>query len=669
MKNSELCLPEGALAEAGEGGESIAPAVGDTVEFTLTGRVTRLENGEVYVKPETANGQPLEDEYSEEKDMEAEEESLKNLGDGGGGLMALLLFLSLVFAPGARGQAVAVLTPPIGTPLREYFRDVVPNNSVVNLEAGVYPVRPSILNSNLQSGNTYTGITIANKTNVTIVGVPGLTVLDGSSAQGEVLWISNCSKITIYGPTIRGYTNHAIATMPNTYLYAGVNVFKSESITFDNCTIERHADHGLQDKGAETSTGGNLASAPPSTNNMLVTRCKFEDIGGWRISAGNVYGEGTAIVPTGWTIENCQFVGCQRGIEPYDEANTDGQVFHNTIIRDNTFRNMVEFAISPAGSTNCHNALISGNTLINDNAFTYHGSNYSVGNFASFCQGFMINGGRGWTVVNNSARGNMYTGFTFGNNIVPCDDFGVLNNTATDINRGDGLGIGFWFGVASDTAASAVACSRFEVRGNKVFNTANNGFLIQGARDSVFENNRTTKGGLYTTFLLGNANFVFGNAGFATCRLTNIVVRGNTAIDNGATCPFGFGIQDNIQSMVFENNNAYNFTVSAMTNRSGSAVSILGSARTFIASIDLPAIGVGSQYTTNFAAAGVSTNDAASVFLPAQFYASGNTTNVVADAWCSNAVVYVKFANNDTVSAADAPLVRITATVRQFQAE
>jgi hypothetical protein len=107
MKNSELCVPEGALAEAGEGGNSIAPAVGDTVEMTLSGRVTRLENGEVYVKPETANGQPLEDEGSEEMDLESEEKSLKSLGDGGGmggALMALMLLVLLAFAEGAQAQ-------------------------------------------------------------------------------------------------------------------------------------------------------------------------------------------------------------------------------------------------------------------------------------------------------------------------------------------------------------------------------------------------------------------------------------------------------------------------------------------------------------------------------------------------------------------------------------
>ena len=586
---------------------------------------------------------------------------------------AIILAISAVTARaaapvGGGGGSPNVVSVSPGTGLTAIL-GAAANGTAYQLGAGNYTVTPSILNSNLQSANTYTGVTFANKTNVTITGIPGLSIIDGSSAMGELMWVTNCSRITISGVTFRGYTNHNIALMPNTWLWAGVNVFKSEHVTFDNCIFERHADHGLQDKGAETSSGGVIASAPPSTNNMVVRDCKFEDIGGWRILAGNVYGEGTAIVPTGWTIENCQFVGCQRGIEPYDEINADGQVFHNFIARDNTFRNMVEFAIGPAGNTNCHNALISGNTLINDTVFIHHGSNYSVGNFASYCTGFNLNGGRGWTVVNNSAKGYMYVGFQFGNANSFCEDFIVENNTATDINRGDGLGFGFWFGSATDTAAAASSTRRFDVRGNKVFNTANNGFIVTGCRDSSFVNNRSVKGQLYGTVDVGISNYRFGTTGYTVNRLTNITVSGNTAIDNGAGAPFGFGLHDNIQSMTFENNNAYNFAVSAMTNRAGSAVAILGSPRTFTTTVDLPSIAASASYTMSFAAAGVSTNDSSSINIPAQFYASGNTAAVVANSWCSNATVYVKFANNDSVSAADAPIVRITATVRQFQAE
>lgn len=568
-------------------------------------------------------------------------------------------------------QPVANLEAPVGTQLRTFFRDDVPNNSVVKLLAGSYTVTPSILNSNLTVGNQFTGISLANKTNVTILGVPGQSIIDGSSAPGEVFWMSNCSRITIQGVTFRGYTNHNFLLMPlNGVLWAGVNLFKSEHVTFDNCRFERHFDHGLQDKGAEINSA--VASFPPSTNNILVKGCSFEDIGSWRNNGGGVVGvDGASIVCTGWTIENCRFDFCQRGIEPYDEGDANGQVFHNTVIRDNVFRNMVEFAIGTAGSTNCHNALVTGNVAHNEFSWSHHGSNYSAGLFPSYCSAYIFNGGRGWTVTDNTARGNMANGFIFGNSLSFCDEFLVENNTASDINDNIGTGVGFFFGPASvDTAAMASSCRRFQVRGNKAFNVAGNAFLIDGVRDFVFENNYSTRGCLYTVAGdAGIANFRFGRSGFVNCRLTNIIVRGNTAHDAGVGSSYGFGIQNNVQSMLFEGNNAYNFTQGAMTNRSGAAVTVLGSPRTFTADIDLPSIGVGSQFTTNFTATGVSTNDACTINIPAQFYASGNTTNIVFSSWCSNAAVYLKFANNDTVTAADAPNVRMTATVRQFQAE
>lgn len=58
MKN-EICVPEGALSMAGEGGEGVAPAVGDEVEFTGKGRVTRSEGGNAYIEVTEANGQPV----------------------------------------------------------------------------------------------------------------------------------------------------------------------------------------------------------------------------------------------------------------------------------------------------------------------------------------------------------------------------------------------------------------------------------------------------------------------------------------------------------------------------------------------------------------------------------------------------------------------------------
>jgi hypothetical protein len=47
------CVPAAALAIDGA-----APEVGDEVEYTVKGRVARIEGGEAYITPEMVNGQP-----------------------------------------------------------------------------------------------------------------------------------------------------------------------------------------------------------------------------------------------------------------------------------------------------------------------------------------------------------------------------------------------------------------------------------------------------------------------------------------------------------------------------------------------------------------------------------------------------------------------------------
>jgi len=47
------CLPVSALAVDGT-----TPEVGDSVEYTVKGRVSRIEGSEAYVMPETVNGEP-----------------------------------------------------------------------------------------------------------------------------------------------------------------------------------------------------------------------------------------------------------------------------------------------------------------------------------------------------------------------------------------------------------------------------------------------------------------------------------------------------------------------------------------------------------------------------------------------------------------------------------
>lgn len=56
---SEVCVPLASLAEEGADEKSANPAVGDPVDFSATGTVSRIEGGNAYVTLESVNGEPL----------------------------------------------------------------------------------------------------------------------------------------------------------------------------------------------------------------------------------------------------------------------------------------------------------------------------------------------------------------------------------------------------------------------------------------------------------------------------------------------------------------------------------------------------------------------------------------------------------------------------------
>jgi hypothetical protein len=93
MHNSEVCVPTSAVSAAGEGegNDQVAPDVGDSVEVTLGGKVSRVEGGNVYFTPDTANGEPIKaagdpDAASEDTEgsmdamMKKEEENQEGMG-------------------------------------------------------------------------------------------------------------------------------------------------------------------------------------------------------------------------------------------------------------------------------------------------------------------------------------------------------------------------------------------------------------------------------------------------------------------------------------------------------------------------------------------------------------------------------------------------------------
>jgi len=61
---NEDCVPVSSLAmpDPDNGDQMATPAVGDRVNYTVEGTVTRIEGEDAYVKRETVNGQPVADD-------------------------------------------------------------------------------------------------------------------------------------------------------------------------------------------------------------------------------------------------------------------------------------------------------------------------------------------------------------------------------------------------------------------------------------------------------------------------------------------------------------------------------------------------------------------------------------------------------------------------------
>jgi len=106
MKN-EICVGAEALNLAGETGGAVGPAVGDEVEFSGKGTVTRSEGGEVYFTASEINGQPVmgaeegNETSAEDVALDAEVQGMQGGAGAMGGMLLALVLCLLGFDAGA----------------------------------------------------------------------------------------------------------------------------------------------------------------------------------------------------------------------------------------------------------------------------------------------------------------------------------------------------------------------------------------------------------------------------------------------------------------------------------------------------------------------------------------------------------------------------------------
>ena len=72
MTSNNLCVPAGALQVEGTN-----PEIGDIVDVSISGKVTKIDGDNIYITPETANGEeikPVKSEPSKPKRKTAADE-------------------------------------------------------------------------------------------------------------------------------------------------------------------------------------------------------------------------------------------------------------------------------------------------------------------------------------------------------------------------------------------------------------------------------------------------------------------------------------------------------------------------------------------------------------------------------------------------------------------
>lgn len=461
----------------------------------------------------------------------------------------------------------------------------VPNNTTLKLSAGTFTGNASILNSNYNRGTTYIGALLANKTNVHIDGSGiGVTTVDTRGSLGTSLYISNCSGVTISGLRWNGYTNDNFTMLPGyspvttnqgAYLWALIEFYQCEKLTFRDLWVDGSADHGIWDRAVDGA--GYPATAIASTNAILFEDMLLTHIGSVRTNSTTPTTgfavDGAAIVPTTATIRRVKVRDSLRAFEPYNENEAAAYVFTGTTIEDFEIHNIADSGIVLYGSTtNGQWGFINRGKIWNDESFTWKGTNYgrsAANNHGGY--GLFLASGRGWKIRDVEIEGTFFAAMYIGNETTPCDDFDIENVTARNIKSGDAFfGVGAYIGSFGTTAADASSVRRLRLANFEAHNCSISGIHVNGGRDLLIEGYRSFRPSILGAASTDYAGLKIGRSGVTAAGITNLTVRGARQITDGSSA-WAISIEDNVYSATLFDNQASGFTIAALTNKSTSA--------------------------------------------------------------------------------------------------
>ena len=547
--------------------------------------------------------------------------------------------------PVAGGGAPGATPIAAGTEIVNLLSNAV-NGSTYQLGAGNFPVTATQVRTNTAvNGNPgfTTAINLWNKTNITILGVPGKTIINASqgfdtrTSLGQVLFMTNCMDIVIRDVTFKGQhlTNYTIFT--NEWLWAGVTIYNCKNITLENCNIIDHFDQGIEDDAWRFGYG-------PHSTNIVIRGGLIENCGSQRTNIINA-GDGAGIVPTGWTIDGVTFRDNWRHIEPYDEL--DGYPFTTLAIRNCLFEGSIDSGIYTAGSTNGHSMLIENNRILQPRDYTRRGTNqYQT------ASGIHINAGQSPRIINNYVRG-----YVVGANITTALDMWGLQLLNNFFEFQSNSAVASYAIQIGDTGVTLPKVRQATIANNTIRGSQWFSMYLFGLGDSVVRDNHfwdpITTGGFDVVALAGNS----------TCN-SNVLFQGNSFVELGTVdSDAAFSIQSGVRLRFVDN------FITGMTtnyhNTIGDEVSISGPIRNYSFTVDLPSVTGGGNFVTNFTATGVRTNDLVNIMIPSQGWTSGNTTNITWTYWPSNDAIFLQF---QAIQTGNPQNIRVRAVAQQVEA-
>lgn len=443
--------------------------------------------------------------------------------------MTNLLYGQTVFVDATNGNNATAMRGDFSKPYRSVSNAaaVLQSGDVLEIRPGIYPVTPSVVQS-----NGLGAINIFNKTNITIRGAAGgLSILDAGATLGTLVYVTNASGFTMRDVTLKGYMLTNYVLYEANYVWGAFEMFKCDNLLIENCKFIDHFDHGIIDFG--------FAIANLSTNNIIIRNNIFDNIGSSRTNA-SVEIDGTAVSGSSWTIEYNYMANCFRAIEPYSEP---GTVFNRSITRGNVIRNCIESAITTAGSTNGHNLLIENNHIFWDLGYSRRGTNPLTS-----ADGIVINGGQRHKVLNNTIINAPNYGIQC---ITDAEMFGHViegNKIQGQFSDANGLGIG-----VMRVTGGGNTLREFSIKNNQISGKRFYGILADFLRDSVVDGNRIVNCGTNGSYYALGAN-----------QCSNVVFSGNVVINNGGASATAQGMLFNgtsgIQAVTLIGNQIYGVT-------------------------------------------------------------------------------------------------------------